>query len=254
MTIHYQVYGEGEPIVLVHGWAMHSGIWRDFAEQLAQTRRVVCIDLPGHGLSAETSEFTLESVCEQLSEIVDSKACWIGWSLGGSVALAMARLFPEVVASVVLLASNPCFVGNADWPGMPENQLDLFAENLSADCESTLLRFLSLQINGLPEFRKLSKKLSAVLRESRMPTAKTLQDGLAVLKQADLRPTLAELRVPVAAMLGEKDTLVPVVLGEAMQAINPDLHLTVIKNAGHAPFLSHRLELIDSLNEFLAQS
>ncbi|WP_404360654.1 pimeloyl-ACP methyl ester esterase BioH [Methylotuvimicrobium sp. KM1] len=253
MTIHYQVYGEGEPVVLVHGWAMHSGIWRDFAEQLAQTRRVVCVDLPGHGLSAEMPEFTLESVCEQLSRIVDSKACWIGWSLGGSVSLAMARLFPEAVSSVVLLASNPCFVENADWPGMPENQLDLFAKNLSVDCESTLLRFLSLQINGLPEFKTLSKKLSAALRESRMPTAKTLQDGLTVLKQADLRQVLAELRLPVAAMLGEKDTLVPVRIGEAMQAINPYLHLSVIKNAGHAPFLSHRPELIESLNEFLAQ-
>ncbi|WP_431066056.1 pimeloyl-ACP methyl ester esterase BioH [Methylotuvimicrobium sp.] len=253
MTIHYQIYGEGEPVVLVHGWAMHSGIWRDFAEQLAQTRRVVCVDLPGHGLSAEMPEFTLESVCEQLSRIVDSKACWIGWSLGGSVALAMAKFFPDAVSSVVLLASNPCFVENADWPGMPENQLDLFAENLCVDCESTLLRFLSLQINGLPEFKKLSKKLSAALRESRMPTAKTLQDGLAVLKQADLRPALAELRLPVAAMLGEKDTLVPVRIGEAMQAINPDLHLSVIKNAGHVPFLSHRPELIESLNEFLAQ-
>lgn len=83
-----------------------------------------------------------------------------------------------------------------------------------------------------------------------MPTEKTLQGGLAVLKQTDLRSALADLRVPVAAMLGEKDTLVPVGIGEAMRVINPDLHLSVIKNAGHAPFLSHRPELIESLIDF----
>lgn len=254
MTIHYHVIGEGEPVVLVHGWAMHSGIWRDFAENLALNRQVICVDLPGHGFSPEIPEFAIEPVCRQLSGIVDRKACWIGWSLGGSLALAMAQLYPNLVASIVLLASNPCFVENDDWPGMSENELDLFADNLKADCEATLLRFLSLQIKGVAEFKQLSKKLSVALRESHLPSANTLHDGLSILKQTDLRHALAGLNVPAAAILGETDTLVPVALGQAMLAVNPDLYVSVIKNAGHAPFLSHRSELVAYLNDFWLRS
>ena len=49
--IHTETYGLGKPIVLVHGWAMHSGIWRLFARELAKHYQVTLIDLPGHGRS-----------------------------------------------------------------------------------------------------------------------------------------------------------------------------------------------------------
>lgn len=253
MKIHYQVYGEGEPLVLLHGWAMHSGIWRDFAEQLAQTFQVICIDLPGHGLSDEIEAFTLESVCTHLKTIAGGRACWVGWSLGGAVALQMAKQFPEVVASVVLLASNPCFVKKRDWPGMRAPILDGFGESLKNDCEATLLRFTSLQISGLPGFKKLSKQLTATLRECALPSEKTLQEGLSILRQADLRPVFSDIRAPIAAILGDKDTLVPVEVGEAMQKLNPQSHLSIIKDSGHAPFLTHDRELLSIFKDFLAR-
>lgn len=255
MNIHYRVFGEGEPVVLLHGWAMHSGVWRDFTGRLAQTFQVICVDLPGHGLSGELPEFTLESVCTQLKSIAGGRACcWVGWSLGGSAALHMAGLFPEVVKSVVLLASNPCFVKKNDWPGMRASILDSFRANLTGNCETTLLRFTSLQINGLPGFKSLSKQLSATLRECALPSEKTLLDGLSILSQADLRPILSKIQVPVAAILGDKDALVPVEAGEAMQKLNPRLRLHIIKDAGHAPFLTHGRELAELVEDFIAQS
>ena len=49
VKIYQYSIGQGPTIVLVHGWAMHSGIWQDFAEQLAKQYQVICLDLPGHG-------------------------------------------------------------------------------------------------------------------------------------------------------------------------------------------------------------
>ena len=68
--IHLESFGAGKPIVLVHGWAMHSGIWRDFARQLARNYKVICVDLPGHGHSEKIDPFTLEHISDQLVEII----------------------------------------------------------------------------------------------------------------------------------------------------------------------------------------
>ena len=115
--IYTETHGQGKPVVLVHGWAMHTGMWRSFARRLAERYRVTCVDLPGHGLSGKIDPFTLPLVCEQLArQLPDQASQWLGWSLGGSVALEMVRRYPERVASVVLLASNPRFVQECDWP------------------------------------------------------------------------------------------------------------------------------------------
>ena len=55
--IHIETFGTGQPIVLVHGWAMHTGIWRDFAITLSNFYRVICVDLPGHGRSEAIADF-----------------------------------------------------------------------------------------------------------------------------------------------------------------------------------------------------
>ena len=57
-NIHYTRVGTGKTIILIHGWAMHSGIWQTFAEQLAQHYKVLCIDLPGHGYSEKITPFS----------------------------------------------------------------------------------------------------------------------------------------------------------------------------------------------------
>ncbi len=87
---------QGKPIVLVHGWAMHTGIWREFAKQLAQNYRVTCIDLPGHGRSEAIDPFTLERISDELVDAIpDPSSCWLGWSLGATVVLDIAARYPE---------------------------------------------------------------------------------------------------------------------------------------------------------------
>ena len=171
--IHQQTFGKGKPIVLVHGWAMHSGIWRDFAEQLAQNYQVTCIDLPGHGRSKKTDSFTLERISEALVNAVsDESSCWLGWSLGATVVLDIARRFPERVNSLVLLAGNPAFTQTAQWPGMNVGLLDDFADKLNEDCQATLLRFLSLQVNNLPDYKILLRTLKSAVWNVTHPTMK----------------------------------------------------------------------------------
>jgi len=268
--IHQETFGEGKPIVLVHGWAMHIGIWREFAKQLAQHYRVTCVDLPGHGHSGKIDPLTLERISAELVNIIPpappfSKGgaggiCWLGWSLGATVVLDIADRYPERVSSLVLLAGNPSFtVGatgrsletQAQWSGMDVRLLDYFAEYLNKDCQATLLRFLSLQVNGMPDRKALLKDLKTAVFEYATPDKATLQGGLDILKQADLRPVLAGLNIPVSVILGGLDTLVPVAVGQKMQQLLPSLELNIIDRAGHVPFLSHSRETVAIISRFM---
>lgn len=252
MFIHTETYGTGEPLILIHGWAMHTGIWRTFAKQLAQYYQVICVDLPGHGRSEKLSEFTLENISNQLQKILPVSACTlVGWSLGGAVGLDLASRFPERVKNLVVIGSNPCFVTTPTWVGMKQATLEKFTTDLTTDCRGTLLRFLSLQVKGLQDYKVVLKELKAALHDCEAPTVETLRGGLEVLQQQDLRPQLAKLHCPAQVILGSHDTLVPVAVGEQMLSLNPCLRLSIINRAGHVPFLSHQTELIAVLKEFM---
>ncbi len=250
--IHQQTFGNGKPIVLVHGWAMHSGIWRDFAGQLAQNYQVTCIDLPGHGHSEKIDSFTLDRISDALVNAVSAEnSCWLGWSLGATVVLDIAHRFPGRVNSLVLLAGNPYFIQTAQWSGMDISLLDAFAAKLNEDCQATLVRFLSLQVNNLPDYKILLRTLKSAVLECAAPDNETLQGGLDILKHADLRSALSGTSVPISVILGARDTLVPVSAGQNMQALDPGITLNIIDKAGHVPFLSHPQDVLAIISRFM---
>lgn len=251
-VIHKEVYGQGVPIVLIHGWAMHTGIWRTFAQQLAQNYQVICLDLPGHGLSEAVEPYNLETITAALMEqMPESPCCVLGWSLGATVALALAARYPQRINSLMLLAGNPRFVNEAAWTGMRAELLEDFSNNLQLNCQLTLIRFLALQVNQLANAKVLLKELKVAVKECNPPTENVLQSGLDILKQADLRQSLVTLTCPVYLILGDKDTLVPVKVSQNMKQIKADLQVNIIEGAGHVPFLSHQSQLIEIIKQSL---
>lgn len=265
--MHRQTFGEGKPIALVHGWAMHGGIWRTFAEKLAERYRVTCIDLPGHGLSQPISPFSLKEISTALSAAIeDPQCCWLGWSLGATVVLDLADRFPDRVGSLILLAGNPRFTRTDDspvgdqapsagaWPGMDAQQLDNFSSRFANNAQATLFNFLALQVHGLADAKTLLKELKTAVYSREPPDLETLGQGLHILREADLRPVLAQLKSPVLAVFGGNDTLVPAEVGVKMQQLLPRLQLAVLDQAGHVPFLSHPSELAAIISRFMDQS
>lgn len=257
--LHTETYGQGKAIVMIHGWGMHTGIWRPFAEALARHYRVTCIDLPGHGRSGMIPAFDLEHLGPALhAAIGDEPACWLGWSLGATVALDLASRFPECADRLILLAGNPRFTRTHDavdspahWPGVSNRILDAFSGKLTEDAQQTLLRFLALQVHGLPDQKALLKTLKSAVFECAPPDPAALLQGLHILKHADLRPALAAFDRPVSAILGGRDTLVPHAVGAHLQGLRPGLQLHLLETAGHVPFLTHQQELIAMITDFM---
>ncbi|NOQ76591.1 MAG: pimeloyl-ACP methyl ester esterase BioH [Methylococcaceae bacterium] len=250
IKIHKEVYGQGKAIVLIHGWAMHTGIWRKFAQQLAQNYQVTCLDLPGHGLSETIEPYTLDSISDALIDVMPEQPCCVlGWSLGATVAMALTEKYPQRVHSLILLAGNPRFVQETDWAGVNPKMLSEFADNLQLNCQLTLIRFLALQVNNLPDGKSLLKELKQAIQECNPPSEAVLKSALDILKQSDLRESLISLVCPVHVIQGDKDSLISVQVSQDMKGIKPELKVNIINNAGHVPFLSHQSQVIEIINK-----
>ena len=84
--LHIEVAGEGPPLVLLHGWAMHGGVFAPLVEHLRTQRTLYVVDLPGHGLSRDSPvPLAIDPVVDALVDLLPP-APWLGWSLGGLVA------------------------------------------------------------------------------------------------------------------------------------------------------------------------
>lgn len=248
--IHMEVYGQGRPLVMIHGWAMHVGIWREFARQLAEHRQVICLDLPGHGRSETIDNFALPDIADALLEVVPvQKFSLLGWSLGALVAIEIADRFPDRVESLCLLAGNPKFVQDDDWPGVKFDVMDAFVALLESDVRLTLIRFLALQVNGLADGKRLLALMKLTMQECNAPSVEVLRSGLDILEKSDSRAVLQRIQCPVRVVLGDRDKLVPLGCGVALKTLKPEIELHVLENAGHVLFLSHERELLEILGE-----
>lgn len=243
--------GAGPDLVLLHGWGLHAGIWDPVVEALSRRFRLHLYDLPGHGLSAPVDHFTVDEVCAALARSVPERAHWLGWSLGGMLAMAFAARHPQRVTRLALVASNPKFVASADWPhAMAPEVLAGFAQALGADYAATLNRFLGLVARGAPDSGVL-RTLRRALQSTPAPTAGALRAGLEILRCADLRAPAGALQMPVLWLAGARDTLVPVAALRALVEASPRQRLCEFAQAGHAPFISHPDAFIAALTEFL---
>jgi pimeloyl-[acyl-carrier protein] methyl ester esterase len=255
-ALHVESGGAGPPLVLLHGWAMHSGLWGALPERLASRFRVHAVDLPGHGRSEPVAPCTLDSLTAAVAAAVDASAplTVVGWSLGGTVALHWARAQPGRVDRLVLVATTPCFVARDDWPqAMAGETLSRFGDELAISYRLTLQRFLSLQLAGSADGREALAALRRGLFARGEPAPSVLAEALAVLAATDLRADVPAVAQPALVISGERDTLTPAAAGEWLAAALPDARFVSIAGAGHVPFLSHPGEFAHALDGFFGE-
>jgi pimeloyl-[acyl-carrier protein] methyl ester esterase len=249
--LYSETFGSGPEVVMVHGWGMHSGVWRGFAHRLAKDFRVTLIDLPGHGRSGMIDDYTLDGIGDALLKVAPVRAHWLGWSLGALCSLFIAGSNPERQASLTMMAGNARFTQGEDWPcAMDLTLMSRFAEDLMADYHRTLMQFLGLQTWGLEHAREVLKDLKAHVAECDEPDEAALRAGLNILCTDDLRGLLPDLRVPLLLLLGSRDRLAPPAAGQAMQSLSRAAELQVLQGAAHTPFLSHSKECARLLADF----
>ena len=251
-SVHIETRGSGPALVLIHGWAMHGGIFAPLCERLAAYHTLHIVDLPGHGRSRmHEGAFNLDACATELLSQLPT-AAWLGWSLGALIALRAAAMKPAHVTALIALAGSPRFARSPDWPYAVEAEvLQTFADELGQHYARTLDRFMALEAHGSEHMREELRVLRAQVFARGEPDSRVLIDGLAILADSDLRAPLSALRMPALWIAGRRDRLVP---WQAMQAAAqrmPKGRFLRIEGAGHAPFLSHADEVATAILEFL---
>jgi len=254
-TLEITSSGSGIPLVFIHGWGFNSGIWQPLVEQFTDLFTVITIDLPGFGKNAgkAPADYSLEAIAAQVQTAVGRPAIYAGWSLGGLVATEIALNEPQQVLGLVTIASSPCFIEKADWPGIKGKLLSGFHLQLADNIENTIENFLKIQAMGSPHLRQDLKEIHRLLMTYPLPERKTLDDSLSLLETCDRRERLADIGCPFLRLYGRNDVLVPKSIYPMMEPLAPQSEVLVFEGASHAPFISHQQEFCRQLKNWLVK-
>ena len=252
MSAHVEIIGQGQPLVMLHGWGMHSGVWQPLIKKLSAQYMLYLVDLPGMGNSRPIEPYHLHALADEVAQVIPGVSDVLGWSLGGLVAQRIALNQPDRVKRLVLVGSTPCFVNKAGWEaGIQPSNFETFANNVNSDYKATIMQFLTLQCMKADDARSTLKQLRASFDTRPTPTQTTLQRALHILLESDLRDEVANIRKPTLLIHGDRDTLAPVQAAHWMMQQLPHGFLRVMSGSAHAPFLSHSEQFIAALNQFL---
>lgn len=251
--MHIQTQGHGPALVMLHGWGMHAGAFAPLCEQLQQHYTLHLVDLPGHGHS-RTEILALDTCVDELAARF-SDTLWLGWSLGGLLALRLAQRYPDHCRALVMLAASPRFTVSADWPnGMPADIFQTFADELRSNWRRTLDRFLMLEAQGSEHLRQELSFLRECLYQRGEPSLQALNEGLLILQNTDLRDTLSAMSSASLWISGHRDRLVSLQAMQAAAAQCRNAEFLSIQGAGHAPFLTHPSEVAAAITAFFQRA
>jgi pimeloyl-[acyl-carrier protein] methyl ester esterase len=228
---------------------MRASVWKPLADAFADDAVVHMPELPGHATIHQTASGSL-------TQVVDGIACGepegctvVGWSLGGLIALAWAGAKPAQVRRLILMCATPCFVRRPGWDmAMPAGVFADFHGSLGGNTRATLQRFCALQAAGDASARRVLRELAGMVSPA---DADSLDWGLRVLRDTDIRDLLPHIEHPVLVIHGEHDRLVPLTAAEYLASQVPNGKLAVIPGASHAPFVSQPEKTFEAIREFI---
>jgi pimeloyl-ACP methyl ester carboxylesterase len=256
ISINYEIHGRGENLVLIHGAGDNLKMWYHQVPVLSHRYRVITMDIRGHG-QTESPEGSYsvplfaEDVYELIKTIGIKKAYFLGYSMGGGIALGVALQYPEMVRALIL-ANTP--VGSPPFPFFLERQrsnaellakgdIKTVAENMTTDAFSPGFRS-----RNSAEFERYMKvKLqNGVVGMSRM-SGSSRAPGSA----QRAAPDLSKLQCPVLMILGENDVYMDV--GQVKQAGKriPGARLVILPT-GHASAIESPERFNTAVLDFLS--
>jgi pimeloyl-ACP methyl ester carboxylesterase len=250
--IHYNDFGKGETLILLHGYLETSEIWQSFAEKLAASFRVITVDLPGHGSSdSYGATHTMDFMAEAVRELIDTagltKVFLTGHSLGGYVTLAFADLYPELLRGYCLFHSQPF----PDTPETIEKRLREIAlvEQGKKEMfypENIARMFAAQNLENFPEAVHYSTDLASRLSDTGI---------IAALNGMMVRPSRLSVmengKVPLLWILGALDNYIPCIAMQKRVKLPANARLIVLSSSGHMGFIEEEEESVKSLSNFI---
>ncbi|HEX5256657.1 MAG TPA: alpha/beta fold hydrolase [Mycobacterium sp.] len=261
----YRDEGEGEVLLLIHGMAGSSETWRSVIPPLSKKFRVIAPDLLGHGESAKPrTDYSLGAFAVWLRDFLDelgvSRATVVGHSLGGGVALQFVYQHPDYAQRLILISSGG-LGPDVGWvlrllsaPGA-ELVLPIVAPPPVLSVGNKLrswLRSAGIQSpRGAELWSAYSSLSDGETRDSFLKTLRSVVDyrgqAVSALNRLRLRQEL-----PVMAIWGERDGIIPVAHAYAAHEARTDARLEVLPDVGHFAQVEAPGRVVELIEDFIA--
>ena len=243
LETYYQPEGQGDPIVLLHGWGVSSQSVAGVAACFAPASRVLSVDLPGFGWSQAppsawgTADYA-DHVRKLLDEIGVARAAFLGHSFGGRIAIHFASRHPHRVACLILVASAGV---------RPKRGPRYYARVATAKVLRRLPALPGLEAVG----SRLLSRWQAKVGSRDYLAAGRLRSTLVKVVNEDLTPILATVQAPTLLVWGDQDREVRRPAMDVMAGTIPRARLEVFPGAGHFPFQDEPEAFCRVATEFL---
>lgn len=246
-TINFTDEGKGKCIVLLHGFTESLKIWKKFDEVLSRSFRVIAIDLPGFGKSeciaeVHTMDLFADAVYAVLKACKVKKCMLTGHSMGGFVALAFTRKYPQMVRSLCLFHSHPF----EDTPGAKQNR-----ERTVAVIRENRQHFIFQFIPSLFAPGSQKRHEEAIRKLVRQASQISPESLIAATEGMKLRPDatgfLRTLDIPVLFIVGMKDSRAPLDRIGEMILLPKHSEALILKETGHMGYIEARDETLQTL-------
>lgn len=256
-----RVAGSGPPIVLLHGFAGNISTWEYFVEKALNEYTLIAVDLLGHGATdspKEKDRYSVEKSIEDFTCILDKlhfdRACWLGYSMGGRIALAAAALNPKKCDCLVIESASPGLKSreerenrvrsdNALADLIEEKGVDAFVDYWEQQPLFASQKLLSLETRDQIRHQRLKNNVRGL--------ANTLR-AAGTGAQPAVHHLLPTLKIPVLCIAGESDAKFTSIARE-MGDLLPNVNVSIIPGAGHAPHLEKPKEFAEIVLAFLKQ-
>ncbi|MGC8855314.1 MAG: alpha/beta fold hydrolase [Anaerolineae bacterium] len=249
-VVHYEVYGRGRPVILLHGWLGSWGLWQETMSYLGAFYRTYALDFWGFGESGKKREtYAVQDFISLVNQFMERlgivRAPLVGHSMGGTVSLSVAVQYPQRVSKVVVIGSPIVgsslalplkLAGYRSIAFMLFNMMGLFRAGL---------RMASPLICSDPRFPEMMD------RDLSRTTLESFLISIASLRRTDLRPLLHRVRVPVMGMYGDRDNIVHPMQWQPLRQGVPHARVERFPHAGHFIMLDEPNGFIHKLKEFL---
>lgn len=237
VVIYYEVLGEGEPVVLLHGFTASSAQWQytGIAGELAKDYQVILVDLRGHGKSDKphgSEAYSLEHRLSDINAVLDDlhldRAHLLGYSMGGWLAFGMAAQYPERVSSLIAGGAHPFDESAEPFRHVSGGDPQAFIEALEAFIGETIVDAAKPVV--------LQNDLVALVA--------------AAVDRQDQSVALGGMTIPMFLFIGEHDQRL---VAATRAAEHLGAELLVLPRVGHAMTLFGGPELIGAIQRFLGK-
>ncbi len=253
-TLRYRVLGQGEPLVLLHGFGEDSEVWDSIIPSLQENYKLIIPDLPGSGDSTilKKDKVIMIDFAHCLKAILDKekikKCTLIGHSMGGYITLAFAEKYPTCLKAFGLFSST-AIADSAEKKETRTKAISFIKEN---GAEAFLKTALPNQFADAKKSHKLIDHL--LIKGKQFENKALVQYYRAMIARPDRTSILKRSAVPVLFIFGEKDNLISLEDGLKITSLPQQSQVNVLKNSGHMGMLEEPKETVKILMKFLQEA